>query len=176
MAVTDPFVYVILGYKGMHIPLIPEAVMKSRLLIKLSVLLLAVPLSMGSVLQQKGNDKPGTPHVYKGTEISVVSLEKTKEYKDVFGRKLTAKPGFDILVVKLKFKMATSELKFDMCRLNGELESTGKGYTVMSSPGDEVTYDITFALPEGTPLNTFHLDDLTFDIKKFDPHKELRLQ
>ena len=120
-----------------------------------------------SFAQEKTDNISRPSQNYKGAAVSVLAVDKIKEYKDVFGQKLTAKPGYDIVIVKLKFIMATDTLKFENCRLNDNIESTYKWISLMSSPGSEETSDILFGVAEGTAIKTFHLDTLIYDLSDF---------
>ena len=94
-------------------------------------------------------------------------MAKTRSYKDIFHREMTAKPGFDIVVVTLKFVMPAQTFRLGDCRLNQDIEATSKDTTILSSAGVEETCDILFGVPEGTAIKTFGIDDVVFDLEVF---------
>jgi len=107
-------------------------------------------------------------HDYWGTTVTVTAVEKTRKYTDILGRDLTAKPGYLIIVVKLKFIMPGDTLKFENCRLNDKFESPLKEFTVRRPAGSQETVNIYFEVPEETAIMTFNLDNLVFDVQGFE--------
>jgi hypothetical protein len=130
------------------------------------LLLLGLPFP-SSFAQEKAANIFHPSQNYWGTTVTVDAVEKTKNYIDILGRELTAKPGYSIIIVKLKFRMPADTLKFENCRLNDKFESTLKQLTVRSPSGSQGTLNIYFEVPEETAIMTFHLENLVFDVQNF---------
>ena len=130
------------------------------------LLLLGSPLLPGFA-QEKAADISHPSRSYWGTTVTVFAVEKTRNYTDLLGRELAAKPGNSIIIVKLKFTMPANALKFENCRLNGKFDATLKQSTVKSPAGSPETLNIYFEIPDGTAVLTFQLDNLSFDVQSF---------
>ena len=142
--------------------------MKSELIsICLGGLLLIGSASPAEFAQGKAGTISNPSQRYWGTTVTVTAVEKAKKYQDILGREMTAKPGYLIIIVKLKFIMPSDTLKFENCRLNDKFESNLKELTVRHPSGSQETLNIYFEVPEDTAIMTFHLDNLVFDVQGF---------
>jgi len=130
-------------------------------------LLLIGLLSPTGLAQGKARTAPNPSQSYWGTMVTVTAVEKAKNYQDILGRGMTAKPGYLIIIIQLKFIMPGDTLKFENCRLNDKFESTLKELTVRRPSGSQETLNIYFEVPEETAIMTFHLDNLVFDVQGF---------